>query len=102
MSGEDLHQIRDAVKAMQHLTPSGEIDQIKDKQRTHFKINQKFPAYIDIGVTIWERLHTWHLENHLPLTVRRTLEGRMEMDYMFTTLVLKWESGDAIIGPPYD
>ena len=104
MNGQDLHEIRDAIRDLQHsgLTPSPDLDQIREKQRTHFKINQKFPAYIDIGLTIWERLYKWHLENHLPLATRRTTEGRIEMDYMYTTLVLKWELADTMIGVPYD
>jgi hypothetical protein len=102
LSGGDLSPISSALRDLHHLTASGEIDQIKERQRTHFKINQRFPAYIDIGLMVWERVYTWHLENHLPLTARRTLEGRMEMEFMFTTLVLKWEMTDTMIGVPYD
>jgi hypothetical protein len=98
----DLSGITSALHDLHYLTASTEVTQIRDKQRMHFKINQKFPAYIDIGLTVWEHLITWHLENHLPLTTRRTVDGRMEMDFMFTTLALKWEVGDAIIGVPYD
>lgn len=102
LSPSDLNGLTGAVRALQHLTPSSDIDQINDKRRTHFKTNQKFPAYIDVGLTVWERLNTWHLENHLPVTIRRTPEGRMEMDYMLTTLVLKWEMADTLISLPYD
>ena len=102
LSPPDLNGIVNAVRALQHLTPSGDIDEINDKRRTHFKGHQKFPAYIDVGLAVWERLNVWHLENRLPLTIRRTSEGRMEMEYMFTTLILKWEIADGLIGLPYD
>jgi hypothetical protein len=102
LSSNDLGPISSALRDLHHLTASGEVDLIKERQRTHFKINQKFPAYIDIGLMVWERLSTWHLENHLPLTARRTPEGRMEMEFMFTTLVLKWELADTMISVPYD
>jgi hypothetical protein len=102
LSSSDLGPISTALRDLHHLTASGEVDQIKERQRTHFKINQKFPTYIDIGLTVWEHLYTWHLENHLPLTVRRTSDGRMEMDFMFTTLLLKWELSDTMIGVAYD
>ena len=98
----DLMEIRNAIRDLHHLTPSADVDLINEKRRTHFKVNQKFPNYIDIGLTIWERLYAWHLDNHLPLSTRRTPDGRMEMDFMYTTLILKWEMGDAIIGVPYD
>ena len=102
LSPSDLNGISGALHDLHYLTASSEVTSIRDKQRMHFKVNQKFPAYIDIGLTVWEHLNTWHMENHLPLTTRRTVDGRMEMDFMFTTLVLKWEMGDAIIGVPYD
>jgi hypothetical protein len=102
LSPSDLNGLASAVSALQHLTPSGDIDQINDRRRLHFKINQKFPAYIDVGLTVWERLTKWHMDNHLPLTIKRAADGHVEMDYMFTTLVLKWEIGDTTIGTPYD
>jgi hypothetical protein len=102
LSPPDLNGISSALRELHRLTPSSDIDQIRERQRTHFKVNQRFPAYIDIGLSVWERLNTWHLENHLPLATRRTPEGRMEMDYMYTTLILKWDMADAVIGVPYD
>ena len=102
LSAPDLNGIISAVRALQHLTPSGDIEQINDKRRTHFKAHQKFPAYIDVGLAVWERLTTWYLENRLPLTIKRTPEGGMEMEYMFTTIILKWEIADGLIGLPYD
>jgi len=102
LSPPDLNGIMSAVRALQHLTPSSDIDQINDKRRTHFKVNQRFPSYIDVGLLVWERLVTWHQENHLPLTMRRSPEGRMEMDFMFTTVILKWEMADSMISVPYD
>jgi hypothetical protein len=102
LSPSDLNGLASAVRALQHLTPSADIDQVNEKRRTHFRINQKFPAYIDVGLAVWERLNTWHLENHLPLTIKRTPEGRLEMDYMLTTIILKWEMADSLVGIPYD
>jgi hypothetical protein len=102
LSSADLTPISGAIESLRHLTDSPEVSQIRDRQRTHFKINQKFPAYIDIGLTVWERLLTWHMENHLPLTAKRSADGHMEMDLMFTTLILKWEQAETLIGVAYD
>ncbi len=102
LSREDLAPIAGALRDLRHLTPSADIDQLKERQRTHFKINQRFPSYIDVGLLVWERLVTWHQENRLPLTMRRSPEGRMEMDFMFTTVILKWEMADLMISVPYD
>jgi hypothetical protein len=98
----DLSDIRDALRDLRHLTPLSEVTQIQEKQHVFFKANQKFPNYIEIGLTVWERLTMWHLENRLPLRAVRTPEGRMEMDFLFTTLVLKPDIADVMIGIPYD
>jgi hypothetical protein len=100
---QDLHEIRDALRdLLQRLTPSRDVTEIRDKQRLHFKLTQKFPDFIDIGIQVWERLYTWHLENKLPLKAVRTPEGRMEMEFMFTTLLLRSDIPDTQIGVAYD
>ena len=99
---QNLADIRDALRDLRHLTPSLDVTQIQDKQRLHFKVNQKFPNYIEIGLLVWERLSMWHLENHLPLKTARMPDGHMEMEFMFTILILKNELADQMIGNPYD
>jgi hypothetical protein len=101
-SQQDLRDLSLAVRDLRRLTPSADVTQIQERQRLHFKLTQKFPNCIDVGLTVWERLTMWHLENHLPLKAARTPEGRMEMEFMFTTLVLKFDSPDTLIGNPYD
>jgi|SRR4051812_9859737 hypothetical protein len=102
LNAGDLNEITGAIRGLQHLTTSIEVAQIREKQRIHFRINQKFPDYMDVGLTVWEHLCTWHQENHLPLDVRRTPEGRLQMQLLFTTLVLKWDTPDTQISVPYD
>jgi hypothetical protein len=97
-----LSDIRDALRAFGRVSLSAEIVQIRDRQRSHFKINQRFPNQIDIGLQVWERLYDWHLENHLPLAVARRDDGHMEMQVMMTTLVLRSDVGENFIGTPYD
>lgn len=97
-----LHEIRDALLRTNRLTPSADIADIREKLRQHFKLNQKFPDYIDIGVQVWDRLYTWHLENRDALKVSRTAEGRMEMEFMFTTLLLRADYPENGISSPYD
>ena len=102
LSADDLRPIAGALTALRHLTPSADVDTIKDRQKTHFKVNQKFPNYLDLGFAVWDRMYTWHLENHLPLNVKRSADGHMEMEFMFTALVLKWDMAEGTIGVPYD
>ena len=99
---QDLHEIRDAIRDLRGLTGSSYLAQIQERQHLHFKLNQKFPNYIDIGLQVWERLTLWHFENQIPLKATRTPDGRMEMELLFTTLVLKADVPDSFVGNPYD
>ena len=96
-----LNEVRDALRNLRRLTPSSEVAEIRDKQRTYFKSNQKFADFVDVGLRVWERLYDWHLDNQLPLQIARTPDGRMQMQVMLTTVVLKWELTDTQIGLPY-
>jgi hypothetical protein len=98
----DLKDIRDAVREVSRLTPSADITLIQERQRFHFKANQRFPSYIEVGLQVWQRLFMWHLENHLPLKAGQTPDGRMGLEFMFTTLILKPELPDTMVGNPYD
>src|SRR5712691_10517208 len=97
-----LDEIRDALRLLPHATLSPDLTDIRDKQRAYFKLNQKFPDYIDIGIQVWERLQDWHIENQQALKVSRTGDGRVEMEFMLTTLVLRPDLPDSQIGAPYD
>ena len=98
----DVAGLTSALRDLRHLTPLPEMATIQDRQRLHFKVAQHFPNYIDIGLTVWEHLTQWHLENRLPLKAVRTPDGRMEMEFLFTTLVLKPDVAETWIGNPYD
>jgi hypothetical protein len=101
-TAQDFHEIRDALRDLRHMTVSSEVSQIREKQRAYFKLNQEFPDYIDIGIQVWERLQDWHIENQQALKVSRTGAGRVEMEFMLTTLVLRPDLPDSQIGAPYD
>ena len=96
-----IRQLTDAVRELHHATSSSDLTEIRNRQRTYFKANQKFPDYIDVGLRVWERLYDWHIENQLPLRMARLPDGRLEMEVMSTLAVLKWELGENEIGQPY-
>jgi hypothetical protein len=100
--GPALREIRDALRDLRRTTVSSDLTDIRERQRTHFKINQKLPDCIDVGIRVWERIYDWHLENTLPLKISRAVDGRMEMEVMLTALVLRADIADAQIGVPYD
>ena len=93
--------IRDALVSLKHAPLTRDMIDIRQKQRMHFKINQKLPDFIDVGLTVWEGLYDWHLDNQIPLKVTR-VGDRFEMEMMLIMVVLRHDLGDTQIGIPYD
>ena len=96
-----LDSIHDALVSLKHTPLTRDMIDIRQKQRMHFKINQKLPDFIDVGLTVWEGLYDWHLDNQIPLKVTR-VGDRFEMEIMLIMVVLRHDLGDTQIGIPYD
>jgi hypothetical protein len=100
----ELRSIRDALAALQNqnkvATP--DVNQIRDRQRQFFRLNQRFPECVDVGIRVWERMQDWHIVNGRVLTIQRAGEGRWQMDFIMSVLVLKHELAENEIGQPYD
>ena len=96
-----LADIRDALVSLKHAPLTRDMIDIRQKQRIHFKVNQKLPDFIDVGLTVWEGLYDWHLDNQIPLKVTR-VGDRFEMEIMLIMVVLRHDLGDTQIGIPYD
>jgi hypothetical protein len=95
----------DEMRALlqRHLErPFAELSEIREQQRIFLKASQKFPDFIEIGASVWDRLHDWHVRHQLPLNVARRDDGRYTMTFMFTTLVLRPDQADSYVGFGYD
>jgi hypothetical protein len=97
-----LKDIADALKELRHRSSSPVITQLRDRQRTFLRLNQRYPEFIDVGVTVWERLQDWHVDNGQELKISRSPEGRYLMEFMLTRLVLRPEIPDQEVGMAYD
>ena len=96
-----LADIRDALQSLKHAPLTRDMIDIRQKQRIHFRVSQKLPDFIDVGLTVWEGLYDWHLDNQIPLKVTR-VGDRFEMEIMLIMVVLRHDLGDTQIGIPYD
>ena len=96
-----LADLREAVLSLKHVPFTKDMTDIRQKQRLHFKVNQKLPDFIDVGLTVWEGLYDWHLDNQIPLKITR-VGDRFEMEMMLIMVVLRHDLGDTQIGIPYD
>lgn len=83
-------------------TPFAELREIRQQQRTFLKGNYKFPEFIEIGVSVWDRVYDWHVRHQVAPTIVRRDDGRYTMTFMFTTLVLRPEMVDTYVGFGYD
>jgi hypothetical protein len=84
------------------LDTSPELAHIREQQRVFLRANQKFPDFIEIGITVWESVYDWHVRHQQPLTVARTAEGRYAMTVAFTTLILRPDFVDNYVGTGMD
>jgi hypothetical protein len=96
----EVQQIRGVLTANPVSTPT--VVALRDRQRMFFRINQRFPECIDIGIRVWEAMQDWHIRNLRPLNINRGGDGRWQMDFIMTVLVLKHELPENEIGQPYD
>jgi len=103
-NSQQLYSIRDALNALRQeqavLTPT--VNELRLRQRNFFRINQRFPQCIDVGIRVWERMQDWHIVHQRPLAIQRTADGQWQMDFIMSVIVLKHELPDEEIGIGYD
>ena len=103
----DLGPVLEEVRGIRSLltadpVASATVTTLRDRQRQFYRINQRFPECIDIGIRVFERMQDWHIRNLRPLNINRTGDGRWQMDFILTVLVLKHELPENEIGQAYD
>ena len=99
---DELESIRRVLLAMQNKAATPDVGQIRERQRGFLRLNQRFPECIDVGIRVWERMQDWHIENRRALTIQRAGDGRWQMDFILSVLVLKHELPENEIAQAYD
>jgi hypothetical protein len=99
-----LRSIRDVLDAIhgQYTVTTPVVNLLRDRQRQFFRLNQRFPECIDVGIRIWEQMQDWHIRHLRPLNINRAGDGRWQMDFILSVLVLKHELPENEVGQPYD
>jgi hypothetical protein len=75
------------------------ITTIRDAQRQFLRANQRFPEFIEVGISVWEQLYDWHIHTQQPLTIARLNDGRYAMTTLMSTLVLNVGAAATYVGP---
>ncbi len=96
-----ISEILESIRS-QHTITTPVFTQLRDRQRQFYRINQRFPECIDVGIRAWESMQEWHIRHLRPLTINRTGDGRWQMDFIMSVIVLKHELPENEIGQPYD
>jgi hypothetical protein len=97
----EIGQVLDQIRG-QYAVTTPVVNQLRDRQRQFFRINQRFPEVIDVGIRVWEQMQDWHIRHLRPLNINRGGDGRWQMDFILSVLVLKHELPENEIGQPYD
>ena len=97
----EIQDVLDAIRA-QHAITTPVFNQLRDRQRQFYRINQRFPECIDVGIRAWESMQEWHIRHLRPLNINRAGDGRWQMDFIMSVLVLRHELPENEIGQPYD
>jgi hypothetical protein len=105
-NGDDLavaKAINDLTTTVQRaVQTSPELARIRDQQHTFLKANQKFPDFIEVGLSVWEGVVDWHVRHQQSFSMSRSAEGRYIMAIGFTTLILRPDLSDNYVGPGMD
>ncbi|RPI55529.1 MAG: hypothetical protein EHM55_07625 [Acidobacteria bacterium] len=103
-NSRELYSIRDALIALRqdHTVVTPTVNELRTQQRNFFRLNQRFPQCIDVGIRVWERMQDWHIAHLRPLTIQRTSDGHWQMDFIMSVIVLKYELPENEIGQAYD
>jgi hypothetical protein len=80
----------------------GPIGQLRKVYEQFLRSNGKFPDFCEVGAHVFYDVYDWHIRNRQPLTVMRQPDNRYTIQFMFTTLILKFENQVDFIGYPFD
>ena len=108
---EGLRQIEKAIQDLEATLTRGfnavslslgPIGMLRRNFELFIKSNGHFPEFCDIGIGVFYDVYDWHVRNRQAIIVVRQPDNRYTIQFMFTTLVLRFENEPNFIGIPYD
>ena len=80
----------------------GGVGRVREVIEKYTKASGKFPEYCDIGLGVFYDVYDWHVRNQQQIQVTRIADQRMAIQFMFTQLIVRWESDSNFVGVPFD
>jgi hypothetical protein len=108
---EGLRQIEKAIQDLENTMNRsfntislsiGPIGMLRRNFELFIKSNGHFPEFCDVGTGVFYDVYDWHVRNRQAIIVVRQPDNRYTIQFMFTTLVLRFENEPSFIGLPYD
>ncbi len=90
------------LNEVRNLKAFPEIASVRNAQVTFLRATNKFPDYIEVGVSVWFAVHDWHIRWQQPLALGRDPLGRMTLQLNQTTVIMRPDAETGFIGLPYD
>lgn len=108
---EALRQIEQAIESVESTLSragntlplsQGFIAALRKNFDNFIRSNGKFPDFCDVGLSCFYQVYDWHVRNRQQIIVTRQVDNRYTIQFMFTTLILRFENEAGFIGIPYD
>jgi hypothetical protein len=98
-----IDQLRTTVERQSSPgTVARAIGQIRQQQRVFLRANQKYPDYMEVGLSVWEDVYDWHVRYQQPINAARLPDGRYVLSFMFTNLILRPDQAFEFVGFGFD
>lgn len=81
---------------------SGGVALVKNELMRYLKTSGKFPEYCDVGVSIFFDVYDWHIRHQQQIQITRLADQRLQIQFMFTQLILRWENAENYVSQAYD
>jgi hypothetical protein len=98
----DVRQSLDTAFNTLSLATAPSIAALRRNFEGFLRANTKFPDFCEIGIGVFYDVYDWHIRTRQQVVVRRQQDNRYTIQFMLTTLILRYEHEATFIGVPYD
>ena len=97
-----INSVDSAVRAAFPPINGNPVSTLRKAFEAFVKSHGKFPDFCDIGLGVFYDIYDWHVRNRQQIIVIRQQDNRYTIQFMFTTLMVRFENEPNYIGVPYD
>ena len=100
-TAKELRELREFLQ--KHFDdPWAKLEHIRTHQRIHLRAKEKYPDVIEVGIDVWDALHDWHVRFRHPIQMTRNAEGRYEILFIDSRIILRLDFRPTEVALGYD